>query len=167
MDVSKPAKRNSSRTLAIAAVVLLIVVAVAGIVLAGRQTSVPVQGTAAALPDASAAAASALAAGPTSGANEVMFATGSDKMPAQANESIAKFAEGARSVGGTVRLSVRYLTGENKVRGLELAKTRSATVRHALESNGIKAEQMQVEMVEMPAGSLTPKDADRVELSLR
>ena len=98
MDVSEPAKRNSSRTLAIAAVVLLIVVAVAGIVLAGRQTSVPVQGTAAAVPDAPAAAASALVAGPTSGANEVMFATDSDKMPAQANESRAKFAEGARSV---------------------------------------------------------------------
>ena len=167
MDVSKPAKRNSSRTLAIAAVILLIVVAVAGIVLAGRQTARPALGTAAALPDVPAASTPAVAAGPTSGANEGVFATGSDKMPAQANESITKFAEGARSVGGTVRLSVRYLTGENKARDLELAKTRSAAVRHALESNGVKAEQMQVEMVEMPAGSLTPKDADRVELSLR
>lgn len=167
MDASKPAKRNSSRTLAVVAVVLLIAVAIAGIVLAGRHTSVPAQGTAAAVPDAPAASTPALAAGPTSGANEVVFATGSDKMPAQAGESVAKFAEGARSIGGTVRLSVRYLTGENKARDLELAKTRSAAVRHALESNGVKAEQMQVEMVEMPAGSLTPKDADRVELSLR
>ena len=166
MDVSQPAKRNSSRTLAIAAVVLLIVVAIAGIVLAGRHTAKPALGTAAALPDAPRASAP-VASGPTSGANEVVFATGSDKMPAQAGDSVARFAEGARSVGGTVRLSGRYLTGENKARDLELTKARTAAVRHALESNGVKAEQMQVELIEMPAGSLTPKDAERVELSLR
>ncbi len=167
MAASKPVQRNSSRTAVIAVVILLIVVAVAGIVLAGRRTASPAPGTAAAVPDAPVASTPQGGGGPTSGPNEVVFAPDSDKLPAQASDSIAKFGEGARGVGGTVRLSVKYLTGANKAKDLELAKNRTAAVRHALESNGLKAESMQVELIEMPPGSLPEKDANRVELSLR
>lgn len=167
MEAPKTGQRNPSRTVVIAVVLVLIVVAIAGIVLAGRRTASPTQGTAAAVPETPSASTPQAAAGPTSGPNEVVFAAGSDKVPPQASESIARFSEAARGVGGQIRLSVRYLTGANKARDLELAKSRSAAVRHALESNGVKAEAMQVEMVEMPAGALTDKDANRVELSMR
>ena len=165
---NKPTQRSSSRTLVIAAVVLLIVIAIAGIVLAGRHTVAPVPGTAAAVPDAPVVTTPRAGAAPTpAAANEVMFAAGSDKVPAEANDKIAKFSEGARGVGGMVRVTARYLTGANKARDAELAKSRTAAVRHALEADGVKAESLQVELVEMPAGALSERDANRVELSLR
>ncbi|HEX2540303.1 MAG TPA: hypothetical protein VHM00_04390 [Caldimonas sp.] len=166
MSESRPAQRNSSRIVVIAAVALLIVIAIAGIVLAGRA-----EAPAAAASPAGAAAPVAStqpdASGPTSGANEVVFAPGSDKLPTQSSESIARFSEGARGLGGTVRMTARYLTGAQKAKDLELAKARTSAVRHALQSNGVKPEQMQVELVEMPAGGLSDKDAHRVELALR
>ena len=167
MEATKAAQRNPSRTVVIAAVILLIVVAIAGIVLAGRRTAAPIQGTAAAVPVAPLASTPLVEAAPTASLNEVVFAAGSDKLPAQSSESIAKFSEAARGVGGQIRLSARFLTGTNKARDLDLAKSRTAAVRHALQANGVKAESMQVEMVEMPAGALTEKDANRVELSMR
>jgi len=166
MNESKPVQRNSSRTLVVAAVALLIVIAIAGIVLAGRSGA-PTPAAASTGAAAPAATTQPEANGPTSGPNEVVFAPGSDKLPVQSSESIASFSEGARGVGGMVRMTARYLTGENKARDLELAKSRTSAVRHALQSNGLKAEQMQVELVEMPAGALNAKDANRVEMALR
>ena len=167
MEAPQAAKPNPSRTAVIVVVVVLIVIAIAGIVLAGRRTAQPSPGSAAAVPAVPAATTPQADAGPTSGPNEVVFAAGSDKMLPQAAESVVKFSEAARNVGGQIRLSVRFLTGANKAQDMELAKKRTAAVRHALEANGIKAETMQVELVEMPAGGLTAKDADRVELSMR
>lgn len=166
MNVSTPVQGNSSRTVVIAAVALLIVIAIAGIVLAGRYGT-PAPGAATPAATAPTASTQPEASGPTSGPNEVVFAPGSDKLPTQSSESIARFSEGARGVGGMVRMTARYLTGANKAKDLELAKARTAAVRHALQSNGVKAEQMQVELVEMPAGALSAKDADRVEMALR
>jgi len=166
MNENRPAQRNSSRTVVIAAVALLIVIAIAGIVLAGRSGA-PASGAAPSGAAPSVPATQPEATGPTSGPNEVVFAAGSDKLPTQSSESIARFSEGARGVGGMVRMTARYLTGDNKARDLELAKARTAAVRHALQANGVKAENMQVELVEMPAGALNDKDANRVELALR
>jgi hypothetical protein len=166
MNEGRPAQRNSSRTVVIAAVALLIVIAIAGIVLAGR-TGAPTPATAASGAASPVATTQPEVAGPTSGPNEVVFAPGSDKLPTQSSESIARFSEGARGVGGGVRMTARYLTGANKARDLELAKARTSAVRHALQSNGVKAEAMQVELVEMPVGALTDKDANRVEMALR
>lgn len=171
MEATKAAQRNPSRNLVIALVILLIVVAIAGIVLAGRRTAAPKQGTAAAVPDAPATATQQIAIAPTAAPvdsmNEVVFAAGSDRLPPTSSESIAKFSDAARGVGGQIRLSARFLTGANKVRDLELARARTAAVRHALQANGVKAEKLQVEMVEMPPGALTDRDANRVELSMR
>ena len=166
MNENRPAQRNSSRTVVIAAVALLIVIAIAGIVLAGR-TGAPASSAAPSGTAPSAPATQPEATGPTSGPNEVVFAPGSDKLPTQSSESIARFSEGARGVGGMVRMTARYLTGPDKAKDLELAKARTAAVRHALQANGVKAENLQVELIEMPAGALNDKDANRVELALR
>lgn len=166
MADSKPAQRSASRTVVMVAVVLLIAVAIAGIVLAGRRNPAPLPGTAAALPDAPGVSTSQADGGTTPVASEVVFEPASDKLPAQANDAIAKFGESARG-RGTVRIWARYLTGVNKARDLELAKSRTAAIRHALESNGVKAQSLQIELTEMPAGVLTEQDANRVELSLR
>lgn len=169
MEAPKTAQRNPSRTAVIAVVLVLIVVAIAGIVLAGRRTASPVQGTAAAVPDAPSVSTSTpqADAAPTVNPNAVVFASGSVKLPADASETIARFSETARGAGGHVRLSVRFPTGPDKSGAIELAKSRTAAVRHALESNGVKPEAMQFELVEMPAGVVSDKDANRVELSMR
>lgn len=167
MNESRPAAPiHASRTVVIAAVVLLIVIAVAGIVLAGRYGT-PAPGGAASAPAAPVASTQPDAAGPTSAPNEVLFAAGSDRLPAQSSESIARFSEGARSASGMVRVTARYATGENKAKDVALAKSRAAAVRHALQANGLKAESMQVELIEMPAAGMNAKDANRVDLSLR
>ena len=168
---SKPVQRNPSRTAVIAVVILLIIIAIAGIVLAGRRTASPLPGTAAAVPDAPVVAApqgrtQRVAAAPTAGPNDVVFAAGSDRLPAEAGDKIAKFADRARAAGGMVRMSAKYVTGANKAKDLELGKSRAAAVRHALESNGIQSASMQVELTEMPTGTLSDAEADRVVLSL-
>ena len=179
IEQNKVPVRSSSRSLAIAAVALLIVVAIAGIVLAGRSGEAPRGGAApvAAAPAATPAPAPAnglssttprVAATPTAPSpNEVMFAPGSDKLPGRAGETIARFAEAARKSNNGVRLSTRYLTGENKARDFDLAKARAAAVRHALEAEGITGEKMQTELIEVPPAVLDAKAANRVDLILR
>lgn len=165
MNESRPAQGHASRTVVIAAVVLLIVIAVAGIVLAGRYNA-PATGGAPSAPAAPVASTQPDAAGPTSARNEVLFAAGSDRLAAQSSESIARFSESVRIAGGVVRVTARYATGENKAKDVALAKSRAAAVRHALQANGVKAEGMQVELIEMPSGVLNDKDANRVDLSI-
>lgn len=167
---SSPLQRNPSRTAVIALVVLLIVIAIAGIVLAGRRTASPLPGTVAALPKPALAnppiATPQVEAAPTPKPNEVLFDVGSDRLPAEAGEQIAKFADHARAAGGLVRSSASYANGPNKMRDLALSKNRAAAVRHALESNGIKPESMQVEIIEMPPGTIHHSDGEIVVMSL-
>ncbi len=169
-EPKKPPPSNSSRTVVIVAVAVLIVVAIAGIVLAGRKA--PAEAAVAAAPVALAPAPSGstpeVAASPTDGIpKDVVFTAGSDKLPAGSNEGLARFADAARSSASSVRLSARFLTGENKARDFELAKARTGAIRHALEADGLSSGKMQVELIEMPAGALTEAAGNRVDLTLR
>ena len=173
VEPNKPPPGNSSRTLVIAAVVVLIVVAIAGIVLAGRKAPGTPDAAVGVAPPASAAPAApastpSVAISPTDPPpKDVLFAAGSDKLPAGANEGLARFAEVARGSASAVRLSARFLTGANKERDRELAKARAAAIRHALEANGVNTGRMQVELIELPAGGLTGDAGNRIDLSLR
>ena len=172
-DAKKPPQSNSSRTLVIVAVAVLIIVAIAGIVLAGRKGPPGSETAAATAPDAS-AAITASGSTPTGAASptdpvpkDVTFAAGSDKLPAGSNDGLARFADAARASASSIRLSARFLTGASKEKDLELAKSRTGAIRHALEANGISGGKMQVELIEMPAGALTPDAGNRVDLTLR
>ena len=171
-ETKKPPQSNSSRTVVIAAVAVLIVVAIAGIVLAGRRAppdatvaTAPMAGaTAPALPGSTPQAASS----PTDAIpSELVFASASDRLPAQSADGLARFADAARASSSSVRLSARFLTGANKARDMELAKARTGAIRHALEANGITSGNMQIELIEMPEGSLTEAAGNRVDLTLR
>ena len=175
-EPKKPPPSNSSRTLATIAVAVLIVVAIAGIVIAGRKAPAPPETATAAAPTTSATTATPAspastpqaAASPTDELpKDVVFAAGSDKLPAGSNEPLARFSDAARSSASSVRLSARFLTGANKEKGFELAKARTGSIRHALQANGVNGGKMQVELIEMPDGSLTPEAANRVDLTLR
>ncbi len=170
-ETKKPPQSNSSRTVVIVAVAVLIVVAIAGIVLAGRRA--PPDAVAVA-PSASAAAPSLPGSTPQAASSptdaipsELVFAPASDKLPAQSAEGLARFADAARASASSVRLSARFLTGANKARDMELAKARTGAIRHALEANGITSGKMQIELIEMPEGSLTDAAGNHVDLTLR
>ena len=173
-DPKKAPPSNSSRTLVIAAVAVLIVVAIAGIVLAGRKAPATDNNAAAAASSASAAPA-ASASTPNSDASptdplpkDIVFAAGSEKLPAGANEGLARFAEAVRgNAASSVRLSGRFLTGANKEKDRELTKNRAMAIRHALEANGVNGGRMQIELIELPEGGLAPGAGDRIDLTLR
>jgi hypothetical protein len=172
MSERKPQKRNPSRTAVIAVVVVLIVIAIAGIVLATRKPgAAPEAGPApqarAPVPVRAAPSTPAGASAPTSAVpNEIVFLPGSDKLPAQAPEAIARFADAARAAGKSVRLSARFLTGEKKARDLELAKARTAVIQQAVVAAGLTTDKMQIELIEVPP-PLADRDANRVDLILR
>lgn len=170
----KATPAGSSRTLVVAAVVGLIVIALAGIVLASRKSG---EGPVVAEPVAAApanaarpivAATSQAGSAPTSsGSDEVMFLAASSKLPPGASEKIADAAQRAKASDQTFRVTLRYLTGANKERALELAKSRAEAVRHEAMADGVTGKKMQTELVEMPEGSLSARDADRAVITLR
>ena len=172
-EPKKPPPSNSSRTLVIVAVAVLILVAIAGIVLAGRKAPPAPEAAVAAAPATPATPAASgstpqAAVSPTDPLpKDVVFAAGSDKLPVGSNEPLARFADAARSSASSVRLSARYLTGAHKDRDFELAKARTGAIRHALQANGLNSGKMQVELIEMPDGSLTADAGNRVDLTLR
>jgi outer membrane protein OmpA-like peptidoglycan-associated protein len=172
-ELEKPPQSNSSRTVVIVVVAVLIVVAIAGIVLAGRKAPpAPEAGTASTPATSTGPAASGSTPGNAGSPTDpvpknVMFAAGSDKLPAAANEGLARFAEAARGSASAVRLSARFVTGANKERDRELAKARAGAIRHQLEANGVNTGKMQIELIEMPEGVLTPEAGNRIDLSLR
>jgi hypothetical protein len=167
MAQQKRRQSNSSRTVVIAAIALLLVVAIAGIVLATRRPA-PAPEVAQAPGAAAPPSTSPTGSAPTAqiNPNEVVFVAGSDKLPDSATVSLGRFAEAAHNAAG-VRLSARFLTGENKARDLGLAKARAEAIRKVLAGNGVSAAKIQIELVEMPAGSLTEADSNRVDLTLR
>ena len=168
-EPSKPPQSNSSRTVVIVVVALLIVVAIAGIVLAGRRAppDTVAAGASAAAPSLPGSTPQAASAPTDAVPGAMVFAAGSDKLPPGSSEPLARFADEARASASSVRLSARYLTGKNKERDLELAKARTAAIRHALEANGISSGKMQVELIEMPEGGLSDALGNRVDLILR
>jgi outer membrane protein OmpA-like peptidoglycan-associated protein len=175
-EPKKPPPSNSSRTVAIIAVAVLIVVAIAGIVLAGRKSPAPPETSSATAPTSATTAATSASPGSTPQAaasptdalpKDVVFAAGSDKLPPGVNEPLARFADAARTSASSIRVSARYLTGANKEKDFELAKARTGAIRHALQANGVTGNKMQVELIEMPAGTLTPDAGNRVDLTLR
>ena len=168
MAQQKRRQSNSSRTVVIAAVVLLLVVAIAGIVLATRGP--------ASAPEVAQAPSPAAPALNAAGGFRADSADQSERghlrrRLRQASRVGHRFAgplrRSARTTPAGVRLSARFLTGENKARDLGLAKARAEAIRKVLAANGVGAEKIQIELVEMPAGSLTEADGNRVDLTLR
>ncbi|MDQ6626930.1 MAG: OmpA family protein [Pseudomonadota bacterium] len=163
-----PAPSKSSRMIAMGAVALLIVIAIAGIVLATRHRPVAAVPEGAATGATSPGSTQRTAAAPTRvNPDEVNFASGSTKLPTTATETIAVFATKARASGKIVRLSARFLTGEDKVKDQQLAKDRAAAVRAALQADGVQPDKLQMELIEVPAGTLTAVQRNRIEMLLR
>ena len=173
MSESKPKARDSSRLVAMVAVVLLTLIAVAGIVLAtlSRRPATPPAASEQArnattrnMPGMTASAVQAAEAA-AERLDHVSFAPGSDKVPDDAAPLIATFIESARARSSKLRLTTKFTAGERRAKELELANARTLAVRRMIEASG-KAVAMQYETIEMPAGTLSERDANRLVLSL-
>ena len=175
MDELKPAPpRHSSRTLVIAVVAVLIVVAIAGIVLAGLRGRPTGPGPVAALSSptqqpgsAPTTAAPAIAAEVGAGPNQLAFASDTDTLSPTSLKKIVDTANSATKGSHTVIISAKLEGGNERELRMELAKKRADAVRRALQAAGMPVSALQVKISELPPGLVPKVDADRLELSMK
>ena len=148
---------KTSRDLAIVAIIVLIVIAGAGLLQATRERAVPD-------PSTSQDAAGMTSANHVAGPNDVLFEESSDRLPADANAKLAVIAETARVENKALTLAVQV---ENVPGALELARRRADVVRHALEANGIAATSIKSQITATSKGAASPQRIDRVFVVLR
>ena len=167
-----PLPRNSSRTWAIVAVAVLVVVAIAGIMLAsvrpGSPGDAPAASTAtpvgaSAMTAASAAAASEAEGGP----NQIVFASLSDQLSESSSAKLVRIADSARKAKRSVVIASKIEARPDRLEQMELAKRRAFAVRGALEKSGVGLATMSIELAELPTGVVTPAEANRIDVSLR
>jgi outer membrane protein OmpA-like peptidoglycan-associated protein len=175
MDVRKPPPpRNSSRTLAMFAVAVLVVIAIGGIVLASlRQQGAPADDTPVAAdatqPAASAmtaATAAAVAAETAAGPNQVVFAPGSDQISEPAMAKLRKIADAASKDKRSLVITAKVESRPDRAQQRELAQKRTFAVRGVLEENQVLLARMQIHIKELALGEVPASEANRVEVSL-
>lgn len=114
---------------------------------------------------ASAADAEALLFGP---AENLYFDVGSNRLPLDSADVLARVAESARANGGTaVLISAFHDAAGDAAANAELSAQRALTVRHALEANGVPQERLLIAKAAPAAAGAQAKDGRRVELRLQ
>jgi outer membrane protein OmpA-like peptidoglycan-associated protein len=150
-----------------AAVAVLIVIAIAGIVLGLRKTGPATVAAGTDSTQAGALAPTAAAPADDSSPGELVFAPGSDQLSPAASAKIALLAERAKKEGRTVIVRTKLEANAQRAQSMDLAKRRAFNVRGALTGGGVSLGVMKIEVTELPAGLVTPKMAQLVEVDLR
>jgi outer membrane protein OmpA-like peptidoglycan-associated protein len=171
-DRQAPPLRNPSRTLAKVAVAVLIVIAVAGFVLAGLRSRSPTAGQSAA-PDATQQGAEPLTgAAPAASspedalpANQIAFAPASAQLSDAGATKVLQLAEKAKKGHHAVAIVAKIEARADRLEQMDLARKRTLAVRQVLESNGIPLGTMRVEISELPTGLVSAAEANRVEVA--
>jgi outer membrane protein OmpA-like peptidoglycan-associated protein len=168
-----PPLRNPSRTAGKIAVALLIVIAIAGFVLAGLRSRSPVgeqpvadatqQG---AVPPTGAATTAASAPEDTLPPDQIAFAPASDQLSDVAATKVLRLADEAKNGQPTVAMAARIEGRPDRAEQMDFARRRTLVVRQVLEQNGIAPGMMRVEITESPVGLVPPAQADGVEVAL-
>jgi outer membrane protein OmpA-like peptidoglycan-associated protein len=169
MDARKtPAPRIASRTAVMAAVAVLIVIAIAGIVLASlRRVPAADAGAVTDSTQASAPAPTAAAPAADGAPNEVIFAAASDQLTPAAQAKLALFAEQAKKDGRPVVVATQIEANAQRAENMALAKRRAYNVRSALVTGGVAVGVLRIEVAELPAGGVPAAAAQRVEVNIR
>jgi outer membrane protein OmpA-like peptidoglycan-associated protein len=167
-----PPTRNSSRTVAKVAVAVLIVIAIAGFVLAGLRSRAPVPEQAAtdATPEAAAPLTAATAPAGSGAAdsvnlpNQIAFASASATLSEEQAAKVRKLATNAQTKNHSVGILSKAEAGSSQ---FALAQQRTLAVRQTLEQSGVPLGRMTIEISQMPHGGVSAADANRVEVVMR
>ena len=159
---------NSSRTAAKVAVAILVVIAVAGFVLAGLRSRTPdaTQETVAP-PTGDASSGSARAEEDAGGPNGVMFAPGSHRLSTGAVAKLQGLAETATKEHRGIAIQARFEMGTDTGERMALARKRTIAVRQVFEASGIPVAKLPIELSQVPAGVIPPAVVNRVEVVFR
>ena len=163
---------NSSRTVAKVAVVVLIVIAIAGFVIAGLRagksgpdqaaapdaTQQPAAAPTAVVQPAQAPASAAVRAVP---ANIVVFAPASASVRVMELAKVRTMADTARKKNHTVQIVSTVEPAQ-----FPLAQQRAALVRQTLEQGGIPLARMSIKVSTVPQGAVSAAHANSVEIVL-
>lgn len=95
------------------------------------------------------------------------FEVGSAALPADAADLLAQVAQEARTRSAVVVISGYHDASGDPVRNAELARERAEAVQHALQSNGLTADRLQLRKPAVTAGGGDAREARRVELHLQ
>jgi outer membrane protein OmpA-like peptidoglycan-associated protein len=179
MDERQPLPpRNSSRIAAKIAVAVLVVIAIAGIVLATLRprgtppdTQVAADGTQpAASPmtaEAASAAAAAVAADSETGPNQVAFAPGSVELSEPATTKLLKLADTAVKLKRTVTITAKFEASRPDQADLQaLAMKRTTAVRSVLEQNKVQLTRMTIKTESRALGQASASELNRVNIEL-
>ena len=121
---------------------------------------------AATLPALATATTAAPVAAETEGS--IYFEPGSNALPAEASEVLAKVADAARTQAGKVVLMSGFHDASGDAdKNAELAKSRALAVRHALEANGVAPDHLVMDTPVVMTVGADAREARRVELRLR
>lgn len=168
-----PPLRNPSRTMVKAAVAVLIVIAIAGFVLAGLKPRSAVPGQPAgtdATQEAVApltAAASAPLEDAGTPANHISFAPASDRLSDASTAKVVLVAEQAKKGNLRIAISSDVEAHADRPEQMELARRRAIAVRQVLETHGIPLGTMRIEIHEAPTGTVPPANLNRLVLALQ
>jgi len=166
-----PPLRNPSRTMAKAAVAVLIGIAIAGFVLAGLKprATVPGQTAAADATPEPSAPLTAAASVPVEDvpANHIIFVPASDRLSEAAAAKVVLLAEQAKKGHLRVAISSEVEARADRPEQMELARRRTVAVRQVLESNGVPLGTMQIVIHEVPTGVVAPTALNRLVVALQ
>ena len=156
-----------------AAVAVLVVIAIAGIVLAGLRGR-PLSGGSETVADPTHQDAAPPTPAPPelpgeagSGPNQIVFAPVSDGLSAPAKAKVQRVAETAKTESRTVVIAAKIEDRGDRDEQMELAKKRASAVRQLLEASGMSTRAIRIEIAQMPRGLVTVREANRIELALR
>ena len=168
-DRRPPPLRNSSRTAAKIAVAVLIVIAIAGLVLAGLKSRPPAtdqaggpDATQQAVPPLTVASAPAEEAGVAP--NHISFPPASDRLSDVSTAKVVRIAETAKKQHHSISIASTVEAKADRAEQMELARKRSVAVRQVLQSNGIPLGTMRIEIQEVPVGSVNAAAANQIAL---
>jgi len=154
-----------------AAVALLVVVAIAGIVLGTMRgkgiTTPPTASDSTSAPDPAMTEAQPAAAEAAAKPNQIVFAPGSDHLSEAASAKLVKIAETVKKSATGVTIATRIESRPDRTDQMDLARKRVSAVRQGLEAAGIPLGRIRMDIAEVPRGGVAPAEANWVEVGLR
>jgi len=169
-DRKSSSTSNSSRTAAKVAVAVLIVIAIAGFVLAGLKAgkSAPEQ-VAAADPTPEAGAAPTAAAPATAAPDEPAVPANIVAFPPSSSNLAEKELAKVRTIAETAKKKNRevHIVSTAEASQFGLAQQRANLVRQTLEQGGVPLARMTIKISQVPQGTVSVTEANRVAMVLQ